>query len=75
LRAVAHRIVRDVSRAEDVIHEAFAQILRDAKSFDPARGNRRRLDLGDYPQHGAHDAGERQARARGASSSTNGRLD
>jgi RNA polymerase sigma-70 factor, ECF subfamily len=39
LRAVAHRIVRDVSRAEDVIHEAFAQILRDAKSFDPARGS------------------------------------
>jgi hypothetical protein len=26
LRAVAHRIVHDMSRAEDVIHEAFAQI-------------------------------------------------
>ena len=38
LRAVAHRIVHDVSRAEDVIHDAFAQILRDAKNFDPARG-------------------------------------
>jgi RNA polymerase sigma-70 factor (ECF subfamily) len=38
LRAVAHRIVHDVSRAEDVIHDAFAQILRDAKHFDPARG-------------------------------------
>ena len=38
LRAVAHRIVHDMSRAEDVIHEAFAQILRDAKNFDPARG-------------------------------------
>ena len=38
LRAVAHRIVHDVSRAEDVIHDAFAQILKDAKNFDPARG-------------------------------------
>ena len=28
LRAVAHRIVHDRSRAEDVIHDAFAQILR-----------------------------------------------
>ena len=41
LRAVAHRIVRDMSRAEDVIHEAFAQILRDAKNFDRARGSAR----------------------------------
>jgi RNA polymerase sigma-70 factor (ECF subfamily) len=41
LRAVAHRIVHDRSRAEDVIHDAFAQILRDAKSFDPARGSAR----------------------------------
>ena len=41
LRAVAHRIVHDMSRAEDVIHEAFAQILRDAKNFDPARGSAR----------------------------------
>src|SRR5438477_5997632 len=41
LRAVAHRIVRDMSRAEDVIHDAFAQILRCAKSFDPARGSAR----------------------------------
>lgn len=41
LRAVAHRIVRDVSRAEDVIHEAFAQILRYSKDFDPARGSAR----------------------------------
>jgi RNA polymerase sigma-70 factor, ECF subfamily len=38
LRAVAHRIVRDKSRAEDVIHDAFAQILRYANNFDPARG-------------------------------------
>jgi RNA polymerase sigma-70 factor, ECF subfamily len=41
LRAVAHRIVHDMSSAEDVIHDAFAQILRDAKSFDPARGSAR----------------------------------
>jgi RNA polymerase sigma-70 factor (ECF subfamily) len=41
LRAVAHRIVRDMSRAEDVIHEAFAQILRYSKDFDPARGSAR----------------------------------
>jgi len=41
LRAVAHRIVRDVSRAEDVIHDAFAQILRDAKNFDATRGSAR----------------------------------
>src|SRR5205814_5227855 len=41
LRAVAHRIVRDKSRAEDVIHDAFAQILRYAKNFDPARGSAR----------------------------------
>ena len=41
LRAMAHRIVHDMSRAEDVIHEAFAQILRDAKNFDPARGSAR----------------------------------
>jgi len=41
LRAVAHRIVRDRSRAEDVIHDAFAQILRCAKDFDPARGSAR----------------------------------
>jgi RNA polymerase sigma-70 factor, ECF subfamily len=41
LRAVARRIVHDTSRAEDVIHDAFAQILRCAKSFDPARGSAR----------------------------------
>jgi RNA polymerase sigma-70 factor (ECF subfamily) len=41
LRNVARRIVRDVSRADDVVHEAFAQILRDAKNFDPARGSAR----------------------------------
>jgi RNA polymerase sigma-70 factor, ECF subfamily len=41
LRAVAHRIVHDRSRAEDVIHDAFAQIIRFAKDFDPARGSAR----------------------------------
>ena len=41
LRALAHRIVHDPSRAEDVIHDAFVQILRDAKDFDPARGSAR----------------------------------
>ncbi len=41
LRDVALRIVHDRDRAEDVIHDAFAQILRDANSFDPARGSAR----------------------------------
>jgi RNA polymerase sigma-70 factor, ECF subfamily len=41
LRAMAHRIVHDRSRAEDVIHDAFAEILRYAKNFDPARGSAR----------------------------------
>lgn len=41
LRAMAHRIVHDRSGAEDVIHDAFAQILRYAKNFDPARGSAR----------------------------------
>ena len=41
LRAVARRIVHDTSRAEDVVHDAFAQILRYAKNFDPARGSAR----------------------------------
>jgi RNA polymerase sigma-70 factor (ECF subfamily) len=41
LCAVAHRIVRDRDHAEDVIHEAFAQILRDARDFDTARGSAR----------------------------------
>jgi RNA polymerase sigma-70 factor (ECF subfamily) len=41
LRAMAHRIVHDRSCAEDVIHEAFVQILRDVKNFDPARGSAR----------------------------------
>jgi RNA polymerase sigma-70 factor (ECF subfamily) len=41
LRAVAYRIVHDRSCAEDVIHDAFVQILRDVKNFDPARGSAR----------------------------------
>jgi len=41
MRAVAWRIVRDRDHADDVIHEAFAQILRDAKHFDPERGSAR----------------------------------
>ena len=39
LRNVARRIVPD--RADDVVHDAFVQILRDAKDFDPARGSAR----------------------------------
>jgi RNA polymerase sigma-70 factor, ECF subfamily len=41
LRAVAHGIVQDMSRAEDVIHDAFALILRFARDFDPERGSAR----------------------------------
>lgn len=41
LKAVARRIVLQRDRAEDVIHDAFLQILRDAKDFDPARGSAR----------------------------------
>ena len=41
LRVVARRIVHDTSRAEDVVYDAFAQILRYAKNFDPARGSAR----------------------------------
>ena len=41
LKAVARRIVLQRDRAEDVIHDAFLQILRDAKHFDPARGSAR----------------------------------
>jgi RNA polymerase sigma-70 factor, ECF subfamily len=41
LREMARRIVHDRGRAEDVIHDAFAQILREAKTFDPSRGSAR----------------------------------
>jgi RNA polymerase sigma-70 factor, ECF subfamily len=39
LRQFAQRFVRTRERAEDIVHEAFAQILRDAGNFDPARGS------------------------------------
>ena len=39
LRSMARRIVRD--RADDVIHDAFVKIIRESKSFDPARGSAR----------------------------------
>jgi len=41
LRALAERIVRNRDLAEDVIHDAFVQILRDADTFDPTRGSAR----------------------------------
>jgi RNA polymerase sigma-70 factor (ECF subfamily) len=41
MRRLAWRIVGDRDHADDVIHEAFAQILRDAKDFDPSRGSAR----------------------------------
>lgn len=41
LRAAAQRIVGSRDRAEDVVHDAFAQILRDARNFDPTRGSAR----------------------------------
>jgi RNA polymerase sigma-70 factor (ECF subfamily) len=41
LRAVARRIVQSYDGAEDVLHDAFAQILRDAGNFDPAIGSAR----------------------------------
>jgi RNA polymerase sigma-70 factor, ECF subfamily len=41
LKAVAKRILRNRDQAEDVIHDAFVQILRDARGFDPQRGSAR----------------------------------
>jgi RNA polymerase sigma-70 factor (ECF subfamily) len=41
LRAFARGIVRTRDRAEDVVHDACVQILRDAKQFDPCRGSAR----------------------------------
>jgi RNA polymerase sigma-70 factor, ECF subfamily len=41
LRGVVGRIVRNRDDVEDVIHDAFVQILRDARSFDPTRGSAR----------------------------------
>ncbi len=41
LRAVAYRILRDRECANDALHDAFVQILRDARHFDPQRGSAR----------------------------------
>ena len=41
LAKAAARITHDKSTAEDIVHDAFAQILRDAAQFDPARGSAR----------------------------------
>lgn len=41
LRGVVRRIVGNGEDIEDVVHDAFIQILRDAKTFDPARGSAR----------------------------------
>ena len=41
LARAATRITHDKSTAEDIVHDAFALILRDAYQFDPARGSAR----------------------------------
>jgi RNA polymerase sigma-70 factor (ECF subfamily) len=41
LRGVVRRIIRDGHDVEDVIHDAFVQIMKDARTFDPARGSAR----------------------------------
>jgi RNA polymerase sigma-70 factor (ECF subfamily) len=41
LRAVAYRILRNRECANDALHDAFVQILRDARNFDPRRGSAR----------------------------------
>lgn len=41
LLGVATRIVRDRTRAEDVLHDAFVQVWQHAASFDPALGSAR----------------------------------
>jgi RNA polymerase sigma-70 factor (ECF subfamily) len=41
LRAVAYRILRNRECADDALHDAFIQILRDARLFDPQRGSAR----------------------------------
>jgi RNA polymerase sigma-70 factor (ECF subfamily) len=38
LRAVAYRILGNRECADDALHDAFVQILRDARHFDPQRG-------------------------------------
>jgi RNA polymerase sigma-70 factor (ECF subfamily) len=39
LQRIARRIARDP--ADDIVHDAFLQIIREAKSFDPNRGSAR----------------------------------
>lgn len=39
--AVAHRVLRDLGKAEDVVQEAFLAVWRDAGSFDGKRGKAR----------------------------------
>lgn len=41
LRAVAYRILRNRESADDALHDAFIQVLRDARHFDPQRGSAR----------------------------------
>jgi RNA polymerase sigma-70 factor (ECF subfamily) len=41
MHRVVQRIVHDGAGAEDVIHDAFIQIMRDAGAFDPSRGTAR----------------------------------
>jgi RNA polymerase sigma-70 factor (ECF subfamily) len=41
LLGVALRIVRERERAEDVLHDAFIEVWRDAGTFDPALGSAR----------------------------------
>jgi RNA polymerase sigma-70 factor (ECF subfamily) len=41
LRAIAYRILRNHECANDAVHDAFVQILRDARNFDPRRGSAR----------------------------------
>ncbi|XIA68038.1 hypothetical protein ACFIOY_30375 [Bradyrhizobium sp. TZ2] len=59
LRAVAHRIVHDRSRSEDVIHDAFAQILQMRQKLRSRTWIRAGLDLRDRPPHSTQDAAER----------------
>jgi RNA polymerase sigma-70 factor (ECF subfamily) len=41
MHRIVQRILRDRVNAEDVIHDAFIQIMRDAAQFDPLRGTAR----------------------------------
>lgn len=41
LRGFVGRIVRNRQDVEDVIHDSFVHIMKDARSFDPARGSAR----------------------------------